>query len=476
MGFTSLNHHLDLHWLYEAYQQTRLDGAAGVDGQEGAAYSANLGDNLRSLLERAKSGTYQAPPVRRVYIPKETGGDTRPIGIPTFEDKVLQRAVVMMLEPIYEQDFWPCSYGFRPGRSAHQALEALWQQTMRMDGGWIVEVDIRQFFDTLDRAHLRDLLKCRARDGVVLQLIGKWLNAGVWEDGTRTYPDQGTPQGGVISPLLANIYLHYVLDEWFEQEVRPRLQGRVFLIRYADDFVIGCACEADARRLLDVLPKRFGKYGLTLHPDKTRLVPFGRPCRPSARSSSGPPTRPGTFDFLGFTHYWGRGREGIVLDHERRPVARLGVARRGGEPNAPHLTAPHQPRPPGVAPRSGPRRGRSPGPRLRTRLEVRAAPRGVARRAEPQRAPLPAAARRGRRARPERSPERLHPRQSPPGPAGIVTPLSRADLRRHDWMPWRGRPAADRGSGRTRQTAARTCGRGTSGQHRFHRPSRARPD
>jgi RNA-directed DNA polymerase len=289
MGFTSLNHYLDQAWLEEAYVRTRRDGATGVDGQTAADYREHWADNLRSLLNRAQSGTYRAPPVRRVHIPKGTGTtETRPIGIPTFEDKVLQRAVVMVLEPIYEQDFYDCSYGFRPGRSAYQALEALWQQTMRTDGGWIVEVDIRKFFDTLDHAHLRELLKHRVRDGVVLQLIGKWLNAGVLEDGRLSYPDAGSPQGGVISPLLSNVYLHYVLDAWFEREVKPRLRGRAFLIRYADDFVMGFACEGDAWRVLEVLPKRFGKYGLTIHPEKTRLVPFQRPSQPSSRDAAGP--------------------------------------------------------------------------------------------------------------------------------------------------------------------------------------------
>ena len=286
MGFTSLNHHIDLHWLHEAYLRTRKDGAAGVDGQTAADYEANLQENLQSLLDRAKSGTYKAPPVRRVHIPKGTGGDTRPIGIPTFEDKVLQRAVVMVLEAVYEQDFYDCSYGFRPGRSAHQALASLWQQTMQINGGWILDVDIQKFFDTLDHAHLRELLRRRVRDGVLLRLIGKWLNAGVLEDGNLSYPDAGTPQGGVISPLLSNVFLHYVLDEWFEQVVKLHRKGRAFLIRYADDFVMGFACEEDARRVLDVLPKRFGKYGLTLHPDKTRLVPFQRPPRRSARKGS----------------------------------------------------------------------------------------------------------------------------------------------------------------------------------------------
>jgi len=322
MGFTSLAHHIDLRWLHEAYLRVRPDGAPGVDGQTLAEYTANLQDNLRSLLERAKSGTYWAPPVRRVYIPKGTGPETRPIGIPTFEDKILQRAVVMVLEAVYEQDFRNCSYGFRPGRSAHQALDALWKQTMGSRGGWIVEVDIRKFFDTLDHAHLRDLLRQRIRDGVLLRLIGKWLNAGVLEDGNLMFPDQGSPQGGVISPLLANVYLHYVLDIWFEEEVQPRLRGQAFLIRYADDFVMGFTCEEDARRVLEVLPKRFGKYGLTLHPDKTRLVAFQPPVRPDCSGSS-KRSDPGTFDLLGFTHYWARSRKGVWVVKRRTAADRL---------------------------------------------------------------------------------------------------------------------------------------------------------
>jgi RNA-directed DNA polymerase len=236
LGFTTLNQYLDWPWLLEAYRRTRKDGAAGVDGQRAADYEADLRGNLQGLLDRAQSGTYRAPPVRRVHIPKGTGrNETRPLGIPTFEDKVLQRAVAMVLETIYEQDFYPCSYGFRPGRSAHQALSDLWQQTMQSRGGWILEVDIRKFFDTLDHAQLRGLLRQRVRDGMLLRLIDKWLSAGVLEAGGLSYPEAGTPQGGVISPLLANVYLHYVLDDWFEREVKPRLRGRAFLIRYADD-------------------------------------------------------------------------------------------------------------------------------------------------------------------------------------------------------------------------------------------------
>lgn len=322
MAFTSLSHHIDLEWLKEAYRRTRKNGAVGVDGQTARDYEANLEGNLQSLLNRAKSGTYQAPPVRRVHIPKGTGKDTRPIGIPTFEDKVLQRAVVMVLEPIYEQQFYDGSYGFRPGRSAHQALQSLWDQAMKTGGGWILEVDIRKFFDTLDHAVLRELVQRRVRDGVLLRLIGKWLNAGVFESGQITYPSEGSPQGGVISPMLANIYLHYVLDEWFVRDVQPRMKGQVFLVRYADDFVMGFTEESDARRVMDVLPKRFGKYGLAIHPDKTRLISFRKPPKPGRQG--GPDNGgPGTFDLLGFTHYWGLSRKGTWVIKQKTARGRF---------------------------------------------------------------------------------------------------------------------------------------------------------
>ena len=311
MGFTSLAYLIDLEWMWTAFHRTRKDGAVGVDGQDGEDFAVNLLGNLRSLLNRAKSGTYQAPPVRRAYIPKAgSATETRPLGIPTFEDKVLQRAVVMMLEAIYEQDFKDCSYGFRHGRSAHQALASLRQQTMAMGGGWILDVDIRKFFDTIDHGHLRDFLKRRIRDGVLLRLIGKWLNAGVLEDGCITHPDEGSPQGGVVSPMLSNVFLHYVLDDWFEREVQPRLKGRSFLIRYADDFVMGFSHEGDARRVMAVLSKRFAKYGLMIHPDKTRLVPFERPDHGPKPPDTKRRESPGTFDLLGFTHFWSRSRSG----------------------------------------------------------------------------------------------------------------------------------------------------------------------
>lgn len=305
MVLTTLAHHIDVELLREAYRLTRKSGAVGVDGQTAAAYAENLEDNLQSLLDRFKSGSYKAPPVRRSHIPKGDGTKTRPIGIPTFEDKVLQRAVVMVLEAVYEQDFRDCSYGFRPGRSAHQALEVLWKGLMNMGGGWVLDLDIQRFFDTLDHGCLRRFLDQRVRDGILRRAIDKWLKAGVFEDGGVMYPDAGTPQGGVVSPLLANIYLHYVLDVWFEGVVKPRLRGRAFLVRYADDVVLVFALEEDARRVLRVLPKRLGKYGLSLHPEKTRLVLFRPPCRRLDRTQ-----RSGSFTFLGFTHHWYRSFRG----------------------------------------------------------------------------------------------------------------------------------------------------------------------
>lgn len=315
LAFTSLNHHIDMEWMKEAYRRTRKSGAAGVDGQTAEEYEKDLEGNLQSLINRAKSGTYYAPPVKRVYIPKGTKGEKRPIGIPTLEDKVLQRAVTMVLEPIYEQDFKECSYGFRPNRGAHQATQEIWKQTMPQGGVWIIDLDISKYFDTIDKRQLREFLDKRIRDGVIRRLIGKWLKAGVLEDGILKYLKEGTPQGGVISPLLSNIYLHEVLDTWFEEVVKPRLKGRAFLVRYADDCVLGLSNEEDARRVMEVLSKRFSKYGLTIHPEKTRLVDFRRPREGSRGKAS--------FDFLGFTHYWGKSRKGKMIVKRKTMRKRL---------------------------------------------------------------------------------------------------------------------------------------------------------
>jgi RNA-directed DNA polymerase len=324
LSFTTLAHHIDIVWLRKAYALTRKDGAVGVDGQTAEEYEVNLRDNLQDLLNRAKSGTYVAPPVRRVHIPKAgSPGETRPLGIPTFEDKILQRAVLMVLEPVYEADFLDASHGFRPRRSAHGALQSLWKQAMNLGCCWIVDVDLRKFFDTIDHGHFREFLKRRVRDGVIVRLIGKWLNAGVMEEGVHTTPETGAPQGGVLSPLLSNLFLHYVLDQWFDKEVRPRLKGEAFLIRYADDFVIGVAREDDARRIMDVLPKRMSKYGLTVHPEKTRLIRFHPEEPPDSEPTAEGSPSPPTFDFLGFTHYWGKSLGGVWVIKRKTARSRL---------------------------------------------------------------------------------------------------------------------------------------------------------
>ena len=306
VALSTLHHVIDLGWLKEAYRLTRKDGAPGIDGVTAADYAENLEANLLDLLERIKSGRYQAPPVRRAYIPK-ADGSRRPLGIPTFEDKVAQRAVVMVLELVYEQDFLPCSYGFRPGRSAHQALQELRTGFMRHGLRWVIDLDIENYFGSISHPHLRSFLDRRVTDGVIRRMINKWLKAGVLEDGLLRHATEGSPQGGVISPCLSNIFLHHVLDEWFENEVKPRLKGKSTLVRFADDAVMAFADFQDAKRVLDVLDKRLARYGLTLHPDKTRFVDF-RSNRPDGKDH--PDTDGSSFTFLGFCHVWGKSRRG----------------------------------------------------------------------------------------------------------------------------------------------------------------------
>jgi len=302
VSFCALAHHVDAYWLYHAYVRTRKDGAPGIDNRSAADFERSLGENLGKLLEMFKSGRYRAPAVKRAYIPKAGGKEKRPIGIPTFEDKVLQRAVQMVLEPVYENEFYNFSYGFRPGKSAHDAIESLWKNLMNLRGGWVIDLDISKFFDTLEHGKLREILKRRVCDGVITRTIDKWLNAGVMEAGCVSYSETGTPQGGVISPVLSNIYLHEVLDRWFVEMVKPRLKGSAFLIRYADDAVIGCEFEEDARRILDVLPRRFERYGLKVHPEKTRLVDFRPPTGEEHKGKD-------SFSFLGFEHFWMKSRK-----------------------------------------------------------------------------------------------------------------------------------------------------------------------
>ena len=324
VSFTSLNHYLDGEWLKEAYRRLRKNSAPGCDGQTVRDYGESLESNLQSLLCRAKSGSYVASPVKRVHIPKEPGKGTRPIGIPITEDKLLERAIAMLLEPIYEQDFLDCSYAFRPNRSTHDALAALWRHCMGLGIKWILDVDIQKFFDTLDHAHLREFLRRRVSDGVITRLVDKWLKAGVLDEGIVFYPEEGTPQGGSISPLLSNIYLHYVVDLWFTKEVKPNLKGEAFMIRFADDVVIGFQCMGDGEQVKELLSHQLEKHGLSLHPGKTRIVPFARPM-----GSGG--TKPGTFDFLGFTHYWGKSRLGkwVVKRKTSRDRLNRGLKRIG---------------------------------------------------------------------------------------------------------------------------------------------------
>jgi group II intron reverse transcriptase/maturase len=310
----SLSQHIDIWWLYTAFEQTRKDGAKGIDGQTAEDYQVHLRENLKSLVERVKNGSYKAPPVRRVYIPKGSGNEKRPIGIPTFEDKVLQRAVVLVLESIYEQGFHDFSYGFRPRKNQHQALERLRDGLMENGGGWVIDLDIRKFFDTLDHAVLREILDKRIGDGVIRKLIDKWLKAGVMESGELSYREEGTPQGGVVSPILSNIYLHEVLDEWFVREVQPRIKGKSFIVRFADDAVLGFETLADAERVMAVLPKRFAKYGLTVHPEKTKLLDMRKPRKDYELQS---------FTFLGFCHYWGKSRNGYWVVKQKTDKGRL---------------------------------------------------------------------------------------------------------------------------------------------------------
>ena len=300
----SLAHHLTSEALTTAYHGLRKGAAIGVDGVTVAGYGENLEANIGSLYERLKGGKYRHQPIRRVHIPKD-GGKTRPLGISATEDKIVQRALTTVLEAVYEQDFKDFSYGFRPGRKAHDALKAI---NRMIDGEGmrvIVEADIKGYFDNINRSHLMTMLRSRIADEKLLHLVGKCLHVGVLEGEEYSEPEEGTAQGSIISPLLGNVYLHHVLDEWWEKEVLPRMKGKAHLVRYADDFVMGFEQEEDAARVMKVLHQRFARYGLELHPEKTRQVTFRPPTEGGTEHGESK-----TFDFLGFTHYWKRTRYG----------------------------------------------------------------------------------------------------------------------------------------------------------------------
>jgi group II intron reverse transcriptase/maturase len=311
-----LSHLLDVDALRRAYGRIRANAAVGVDGVTKEGYGDHLEENLRDLHQRMKEMRYRHQPIRRVHIPK-SNGKTRPIGVSTTEDKIVQDSLRELLEAIYEQDFLDCSYGFRPGRRAHDALRALDRAVYRGMARYVFEADIVSFFDRLDRKKLKELLEKRIADKPLMRLIGKCLHVGVLDGEELETPELGTTQGSTLSPLLANVYLHHALDLWFETEMKPQLAGKAILVRYCDDFVIGLERREDAVRVGEAVRGRLGQFGLELHPDKTRLVDFGRPGPDDTGKG------PGTFDFLGFTHYWRRSREGRWHMAHKTSVSRL---------------------------------------------------------------------------------------------------------------------------------------------------------
>jgi group II intron reverse transcriptase/maturase len=306
--FTALLHHVyDIERLRASYFALKRSAAPGVDGETWGRYGEGLEENLQDLSGRLKRGAYRAKPVQRAYIPK-LDGRQRPIGVPALEDKIVQRATVEVLNAIYEEDFLGFSYGFRPGRSPHHALDAVSVGIMRRKVSWVLDADIRAFFDTLNHDWLVKFIEHRVADRRIVRLIRKWLNAGVLEDGKRIRKEEGTVQGGSISPLLSNVYLHYVFDLWVQWWRSKRAHGEVIVVRFADDWVAGFQYKADAQQFLQELKERFARFGLELHPDKTRLIEFGRFAAEN-RNDRGQ-GKPETFDFLGFTHICGKTRKG----------------------------------------------------------------------------------------------------------------------------------------------------------------------
>ena len=297
----SIHHKLDKWLLSEAHRQLKARKAPGIDGVTKTEYATGLSERLDDLVNRVRSLTYRAPPVRHVEIPKPDGS-TRPLGIPTYEDKVLQKAFVLLVEPVFEREFRDCSYGYRKGHNCHQAIRAV-DRAIGSGCHWIIELDIRNYFGSIPHQPLREMFRRRIKDGVLNRLILGWLKAGVLREGEWEKSEYGTPQGGIVSPLLANLYLHEVLDVWFEDEVKPRLKGPAQLVRYADDAVLCFQHEEDATRVLEVLGKRLAKYGLTLHPDKTRLVDYRKPPQGGGKEGSKTTDNPRSISFqIGRAH------------------------------------------------------------------------------------------------------------------------------------------------------------------------------
>lgn len=301
-ALTNLHQFIEDAMLTECFNSLNKKGASGVDRETWYEYNEQRSERIPKLLTAFKSGKYRAPNIRRVYIPKGDGKQ-RPLGLPTVEDKLLQTAVTKVLTPVYETMFYNTSYGFRPGKSQHQALENLFKEVSFKGKRYIIDADMKNYFGSIDHQRLREFLDLRIKDGVIRKMIDKWLKAGILEEGNVIYPKEGTPQGGSISPLLSNIYLHHVLDEWFIKQIQPLLKGSSFIIRFADDFLLGFTNREDAERVMEVLSKRLGKYGLTLHPEKTKLIELD--------GKDG--QKPATFDFLGFTHYMGKSRKGRTV-------------------------------------------------------------------------------------------------------------------------------------------------------------------
>lgn len=314
-ALTNLSQFIDEKLLYGCYHSLNKNSSPGVDGRHWYDYNQTVQSRMPSLLTEFKSGKYKAPPIRRVYVPKGKDGK-RPLGIPTIEDKILQESVRQTLNPVYEEEFKSFSYGFRQGRSAHSAIEFMYREVSFEGLHYIIDADIKNYFGSISHAILREFLDRRVVDGVIRKMINKWLKAGVLEDEQLKYPENGTPQGGLISPLLSNIYLHYVLDEWFSEQIQPLLSGKSFIVRYADDFVLGFERASDAKRVMEVLPKRFEKFNLELHPDKTKIVNLN--CKEGKSSRS--------FDFLGFTHFLSKSKKGKKVLKRKTSSKKLSLA------------------------------------------------------------------------------------------------------------------------------------------------------